>query len=604
MGACLPEGDSFQLRVHQAPAPDSSGRCPLDPPRETPAQAPDDIETLRLSWRIPGGPLLCDAVMARDGRARSIALPDGAGEVELVVELYRRDRDANTRLHASGTVTALARDELTGEISVLLSDAGRFRCAPGRLVRPRAFHSATPLPNGDVLLIGGLVPSGAAFDLGVNAGGEPTGGFYATDSVELYDARRGVFRELQAPGLVARAFHDALLLTSATDGTFRLLLTGGVAVVGDPTRIPAADGVREDESKQPFRFVPAPGAISAPSEIIIYDPSHDSLTVEPAGANSASARLFGATTHDGSPPLAAGGWTDYPGLPDTTLDLLDPRTGARRAGTAVLPSLRAGATLTRLDEDVALLLGGNLGSGLGSEAIESTLVVTGLAGDAPLVSPTAWTPDGPPLPARAFHTSTALNAGQLLVVGGFAVTSGVTAEPTGPLAMVLTYAPGGTLPAWTPVGPVDAQPVAYHDAIAIVGGDVLVTGGSPMTARAGVPCPDGALATHHCAVRDAWRWSARTATFALLTGLLEPRFAHRSATLAGGGVLLTGGLAWRAAEGALIGVPEAELYNPHDGTIDPLLDALPPGATRAPGDVARNAAGQPVAFCPLSEVAE
>src|SRR5262249_40000253 len=91
------------------------------------------------------------------------------------------------RAGPAGPVAAGAlREPRTGATTVL----------PAQLGHARAGHTATLLPDGTVLILGGL-----------DAGGR------VLDRVERFDAATERFEPVAAPGLVPRAFHTATLLT-------------------------------------------------------------------------------------------------------------------------------------------------------------------------------------------------------------------------------------------------------------------------------------------------------------------------------------------------------------------------------------------------------
>ncbi|MGH7392992.1 MAG: kelch repeat-containing protein, partial [Candidatus Rokuibacteriota bacterium] len=81
----------------------------------------------------------------------------------------------------------------------------------GRLGTARAWHTATVLPDGRVLIVGGVAGAGP------------------TTSVERFDPTAQTFEAVAQPALIARARHTATLLT---DG--RVLIAGGVGADGTP----------------------------------------------------------------------------------------------------------------------------------------------------------------------------------------------------------------------------------------------------------------------------------------------------------------------------------------------------------------------------------
>src|SRR5206468_5626636 len=81
----------------------------------------------------------------------------------------------------------------------------------GSLHYPRSWHTATMLPDGRILVLGGVGSGGQVLDV-----------------AELFDPKTATFEPLPATGLSARAHHTANLLT---DG--RLLVGGGIGADGN-----------------------------------------------------------------------------------------------------------------------------------------------------------------------------------------------------------------------------------------------------------------------------------------------------------------------------------------------------------------------------------
>jgi RHS repeat-associated protein len=97
--------------------------------------------------------------------------------------------------------TAAIQDAATGAITTLSS----------HLLHARAWHTATVLPNGTVLVFGGVDSNGRV-----------------VATAELYDPPTKQFQPQDTPGLTPRAHHTATLLT---DGT--VFITGGLSDTGE-----------------------------------------------------------------------------------------------------------------------------------------------------------------------------------------------------------------------------------------------------------------------------------------------------------------------------------------------------------------------------------
>jgi RHS repeat-associated protein len=140
------------------------------------------------------------AAPAASVRGQSVTrLPDGRWLL-LGGEARRGVRDTAELRSADGGVTVLA----------------------GPLGTPRAWHTATVLPDGTVLVLAG-----------VNAAGDPLG------APEVFDPATGRFEPVSLKALAPRAHHTATLLT---DGT--LLIAGGVSAGGVRTDAQVVDPVR------------------------------------------------------------------------------------------------------------------------------------------------------------------------------------------------------------------------------------------------------------------------------------------------------------------------------------------------------------------------
>ena len=271
----------------------------------------------------------------------------------------------------------------------------------GTLTAPRAHHTATLLPDGDVLVVGGAKP--------VCCGG--------MTNVERYDAATNRWTPA-APLASPRLYHTATLLN---DG--RVLVTGGLIQSGGPS---------------------TPATILDTAEL--YDPVGDRWS--PA-APMTQPRVQHTATRlpDGTILVAAGAGPEDKTV--ATAERYDPATNRWRPAAALATARRA-HTATPLHDGTVLVAGG------------------AVSGAAERFDPRAdaWTSAGTmPTPA-AGYAATLLTGGEVLLTGG--ITTG------GVIATARRYSPATN--AWTTDSSLTAARVNH--VAALVNGQVLVAGGS------------------------------------------------------------------------------------------------------------------------------
>jgi hypothetical protein len=358
-------------------------------------------------------------------RATSSQVPGAIAEVPVRVSLYQAalatvPSSQFSRFDHSATLLPDGSVLLAGGMESSLLE--RYLPASGTFVQAadlgakRWAHQASPLPGGGVLLSGGVGFSGTAS--------------IALATAQVYDAGTGV--RPVGPLTASRLLHAAEALE---DG--RILLTGGLPATGSDIRAVATAEL----------FDPATGKFAATGSMGSPRTGHTATRLAngklliAGGRNStclfgcqeltwASAELFDPATGTFSPTgtmaqaryghtatplpdgriLIAGGTT--PDLPDTdvstSLEIYDPATGAfTLAGTMLRP--RSHHTATLLTDGRVLLAGGRT-VGEGSLA-SATLEVIDLAkGQATLLTS--------PLTTRYRHTATRLLSGEVLLAGG------------------------------------------------------------------------------------------------------------------------------------------------------------------------------------------
>ncbi len=282
--------------------------------------------------------------------------------------------------------------------------AGTFT-PTGDMTSPRFAHTATLLQNGKVLIAGG---SPSMVDLsGADDSDDLT-------TAELFDPATGTFT---ATGGMSnqRSQHAAALLANG-----KVLLTGGT--VGNAAEL----------------FDPATGSFTATGNLVV------------GGRWGCTATLL----HDGT-VLIAGGRDDediWDGLPLNDAELFDPATGTFKA-TGTMIQFRYDHAATLLNNGQVLMTGG----------INGTPVQ-----DAELFDPAtgSFSRTGSMSAPRADHTATLLEDGTVLVAGAFSYS--------GPFASAEVFNP--TTSNFSPTSSMETARF-HHMATRLTNGEVLITGG-------------------------------------------------------------------------------------------------------------------------------
>jgi len=225
----------------------------------------------------------------------------------------------------------------------------------GSMKRARAWHSATLLSTGKVLVAGGCT--------GVIFAKEFTSCWEEEPSAEVFNPATGDFT-LTGQMNAGRVGHSAILLP---DGS--VLLAGGEIVAGIWAGIASAE-----------RYDPATGTFSQTGNMTKARMEH-SATLLPDGS-----------------VLVAGGRTDYLASPETTAELYNPASGIFSPTAGNMHMGRAGHTATLLPDGRVLVVGGG------------TLT-------AELYNPVSGTFDPTGDPHKGHGAATLLPNGQVLMTG-------------------------------------------------------------------------------------------------------------------------------------------------------------------------------------------
>jgi uncharacterized delta-60 repeat protein len=383
----------------------------------------------------------------------------------------------------------------------------------GSQAAPRAFHTATLLPSGKVLIVGGNGSSGGLLS-----------------SAELYDPASGTWTTTGALA-TAREYHTATLLPNG-----KVLVVGGETnnqiILGNNSLASAelydpatgrwtATGALKYGRYQHTATLLQNGKVLAfggsgyyPTTAELYDPASGTWTT--TGSLSTARTEHTATMLPDGRVLAAGGGSTL-GLPPPgpSAELYDPVTGTW-TGTGGLSTNRFGHTATLLPNGKVLAIGGYNGGALSSAELFDPATGT-------------WTSAGTLAKARQLHTATVLPNGKVLVAGG----QGSLVFSDAVSKVELYDSASG---AWTATGALTTARTA-HTAILLPNGSVLFA--------AGYGSGGGTLST-------AELYNPATGTFSATGSLNASRANHTATLLPNGKVLVASGLS-------------AELYSPATG---------------------------------------
>lgn len=526
----------------------AAGACSAKHPLELLKQLGATQLRLSLLQHVANGPpsLLCDRVVSLTSGQTDLALNTDSA-ADLLVEAF--SDETPPRLLASGMLVNINERPQLRPLRLLLVPEGGFNCTSSPPTTTRAFHSATTLPGGQVLLLGGLTHHAS----------DP-GALSALHSAEVYDPRSGEFTNVDGKLSSARAFHRALLIDGPVGGPHDLLLVGGASPEADK---PVA---RWGGANEMLPLVPDSRAVAAASTLIRYYPWADPPLIEELAASpQLQGRLFhDVATAQGGEVVLLGGLAGYSAGRPSTVDSMEvlPTAGATtHDGPYPLQRARVGAAAAAAGSTL-LVFGGNLdstGSNVDEEAAEQ--VNLGSTVDSKLLS--AESGSKAAVQSTMFSTLTALPEGSLLLVGGLRLEAGRAqvlrdSNPVQRLSLV-----GGSLRV-TPVAG-SFTPVAWHRSTSLPDGSVLTIGGM---AKPGACSPSTLVCT------STWRYVSSQDVIAAGEPLRHARMGHALSWLPGDSLLVTGGMTVTPA-GAVETLATAELSGQHQLATDPF--GRPPG---------------------------
>ncbi len=490
-------------------------------------------------------------------------IPDPA--VILTVDVFSDEGEGEKTLIYSGRQKNVNLTKEEKSAKVLLFPAGRVVKTRAPAAIFRAFHTATLLPNGEVMLVGGMIADPPD---NYQTTGQLQDNAFVSPNIELYDPATLTFVDTKVRLNSARAFHQAHLLPTLPDGTFRVLVYGGVKPVDDTQ---PAFQVRT-KALIPFLFTPTDSAEAAEAVLISYRPDPNSTdlskivttktldafpkTMFPAmGEALSQSRIVFAGGGPAYASLGADyGFTGNDATAWVSLTDQNPVPEDQQR----LNQIRAGHAMAQLG-DRYLIWGGNMTGA--SEDIGEILPVGAAPTPAAITQPktTAW------------HTLTPIGSSDRDLAGNIAPTAALLAggfelaEEAANLRFATSTLRTPAL-LWvrqselsfqpvtenSPAGGSVFEPVGYHDAIRLHDGSVLLSGGN---CAAGLFCATPQLVI--CKLEDDPVCSPAPST------LTMGRFGHRMTRLLDNTVLITGGITGEGNMGQLL--KDAEIFNPRLG---------------------------------------
>ncbi len=330
---------------------------------------------------------------------------------------------------AGGNDTTLASAELYDPVTETFSYTGS-------LTTPRYLHTATLLPNGNVLIVGGEQTLDSYGDMG------------GVFTIEMYDPTSGTFSLV--PGSLDNAeptttlLSNGMVLLQAWDGSDPIQLydpsTGVLSNAGSSLGLPlgqtfTATLLNDGTVLDAGGILYSSGNETITNVAQLFNPATETLS---ATGNLTTPTEYQTATllNTGSVLLAGGeGTSGYL----SAAELYNP-TAKTFSATANLALPRTSHTATLLSDGTVLVIGGQYLISQNQGAVTGT---------AELYSPTnqTFTGDGSLATPRVQHTATLLNDGTVLVVGGISSLSLTSAElyaPPLPVPTSVTISPALT----------------------------------------------------------------------------------------------------------------------------------------------------------------
>jgi N-acetylneuraminic acid mutarotase len=394
----------------------------------------------------------------------------------------------------------------------------------GSLVTPRAWHTASLLSNGTVLVVGGRNDSGSIA------------------SAELYNMPTGIW--LEASGVnPAREGHTATMLLNG-----KVLVVGGFdganalnnAALYDPARgtWSAAASLATARFNHTATLLGDGSVLIVGGEDTAETPVAAAERYNPTTDTWSSAGALSAPRWDHTATLLPGGWVLVAGGQNgdevfDTSELYDPAGNSWTSVADTLSTARLGHTATVLPDGQVLIVGGENNDGYLSSAELFTFIT-------PNEASSTWDDTGAMVVSeRSGHSATLLPNGLVMVIGGFGDD---IADPSGPHALASIELYDSASGTWSGAGALHTTR-SYHTATLLPTGEVLIVGGRKET---------GYLDSVEKIDPTSGNWTP-------ISNMSTDRQGHSATLLADGRVLIAGGTS------QLSMLAKAEIYDPASG---------------------------------------
>jgi hypothetical protein len=394
----------------------------------------------------------------------------------------------------------------------------------GNMTVAREYHTATLLPNGQVLIAGGVTPAGSSSQ--------------GLASTELYNPATGTF----SSGPTMSASRQSFTATLFSSG--KVLLVGGVVLAsadiydsGTNTITPTGslNSPRYSHSASLLgngKILIAGGAGSAGTVSVaeLYDPNSGTFTTtgtlnEPRFGHTATALTSGQVLIAGGVAISA----------ISSVEFYDPSSGLFKTKSVFMNSPRVLHSQTVLADGRVLVAGGIDCAGIGCRIHASVEIYD------PLMSKFVVT--GSMSVGRYSHTATLLNTGKVLIVGGLGGSGGP------PLNSAELFDPATG--AFSSTG-ILITARSDHTATLLPSGQVLIAGGQGVSGD----------------LSSAELYDAVSGVFSAAGNMTSTRYRHTATLLNTGKVLIAGGEKTSAGISLVTYLITAEIFDPGSSTFN------------------------------------